>query len=1135
MAQAPAAEIMRHLHRLLQTETADLADAQLLRSFASIRDEACFATLVRRHGHLVLGVARRVLANVHDAEDVFQATFLVLARKAHSIRKQEALASWLYGVAHRLAMKVRKQAARRREIEKSLLPTPNGEPPMAGNLRELQAVLEDEVARLPTKYRMSFVLCCLEGKSREEVARELGWKKGTLASRLDQARKLLASRLSRRGVTLAAALTATELVGGASAAAMSDVMVESTLQAAIAFAGGHATGAASAQATSLAMGMLKSRILIGLVLTLALSLIAAGAVWAALHAMESPGDHHVAITLEQPPVHEKQPARTKTDKQGDPLPGEALARLGTLRQRAPGAHVAVSADGKSIITAGDDLTVRVWDAVTGNLRSVKQLPDAGSYRTCLSPKGKYLLSTSHTQDKRRLLVWDLAAVKLAHFLDLSRTDMLEGVAFSADEGQVAIAETTNFRKHYIRVWNLNTGNLRTLHQYDREYTRFYFDPVVQFTPDSRKLVAVQRDDKTRCWDVTTDKLLWEIVDRHIGSQFYCFTSDSKAIISGHTKLDVDTGKILPWTPPPKEAQIPLRCSPDGRLVAFLTYHGSIQLCEIATGKLVTEVPRPARTRTGLFIPNRTPTDFAFLPDDQGFVWRPDLLQRWNLSGGEPLYPDTRAWGHTEAVSKLLFSADGKLLASLAPREERARLWDVASARSIHTIAATMCDQLAFLPGGDGLLVPTSSDKAVLRLVDATTGQIQRDFTLADRKELMMSSGNKELCVSADGKNILMLTFKNGRRGNESMLTIWDAASGQSLRHERVPWAEDSVITPDGMHVVACDASRLMLLPLDTAKPRWRLALDGPGASEFFHGCDLSLSLDGRLVAARPRFFRQGVGARNGKLVVVDVAKGKLLTSVPATGAAVFAFSTDNRLLAVADMTGIHFWEVAAGQKVGVLPPPHPEALPPEHACASALAFAPDGRMLATGHADSTILLWDTTFRGYKGSKVVTDAERASLWQDLAGDNAVLAQTAFWRLVEDANPSVGLVAQHIKPVRPVPLATFQPLLLDLRSEQFKVRSAADQHLRELGVRAEPALRAALNSDLPLETARRVEAILTALETSGPLRGKALRQMRAVQLLERIASAGAKKVLAEISEGVGAAPLTRAAREALERMK
>src|SRR5262245_58024251 len=229
MAHGQTGTLLQHLRQLLHAEvTADLTDTQLLQRFAAEHDEAAFAALLARHGPTILQLCRRILHHTHDAEDAFQATFLVLARLAGSIRKPEAVGSWLYGVAHRIAVKASQAAARRRKRERQVSDMRGGDLAADVALRDLQIVLDEEVNRLPEQYRAPFVRCCLEGKSRTEVARELGWREGTLASRLDRARHLLRQRLTRRGVTLSAALAAVTLTA-VEATAVPSPLVATTL------------------------------------------------------------------------------------------------------------------------------------------------------------------------------------------------------------------------------------------------------------------------------------------------------------------------------------------------------------------------------------------------------------------------------------------------------------------------------------------------------------------------------------------------------------------------------------------------------------------------------------------------------------------------------------------------------------------------------------------------------------------------------------------------------------------------------------------------------------------------------------------------------------------------------------------
>jgi RNA polymerase sigma factor (sigma-70 family) len=231
---------------------AGLTDRQLLMEFSACADQTAFAALVERHAPMVLRVCRRVLRQEQDAEDAFQATFLVLAKKAATIRKTEALASWLHGVAYRVALRAKRDAGRwhRHEREAQLMSTKasTGE----ADWREVQATLDEEIQALPEKYRAPFVLCFLEGKGRAEVARELGLKEGTVWNRVSRARKLLQERLGRRGIALPALLAAGALSEGMARAAPRRLIC-STLQA----VSGQAAraGAVSARVAALAKGV----------------------------------------------------------------------------------------------------------------------------------------------------------------------------------------------------------------------------------------------------------------------------------------------------------------------------------------------------------------------------------------------------------------------------------------------------------------------------------------------------------------------------------------------------------------------------------------------------------------------------------------------------------------------------------------------------------------------------------------------------------------------------------------------------------------------------------------------------------------------------------------------------------------
>jgi RNA polymerase sigma factor (sigma-70 family) len=184
--------VLERLRTLAGASGADAdADGPLLERFTVRRDEAAFEALLRRHGPLVLGVCRRVLQNSHDADDAFQATFLVLARKAAALDKSGSVANWLYTVAYHIALRARADATRRRAQERELPAMPTTEPSADALWRDLRPVLDEELNRLPEKHRAPVVLCYLEGKTNVEAARLLGWTKGTVSGRLARAREVL--------------------------------------------------------------------------------------------------------------------------------------------------------------------------------------------------------------------------------------------------------------------------------------------------------------------------------------------------------------------------------------------------------------------------------------------------------------------------------------------------------------------------------------------------------------------------------------------------------------------------------------------------------------------------------------------------------------------------------------------------------------------------------------------------------------------------------------------------------------------------------------------------------------------------------------------------------------------------------
>ncbi len=379
MATAPNKTLLREIKELavgraVQQET----DRQLLDCFTAQRDENAFAQLVQRHGPLVLRVCRRVLHQEQDAEDAFQATFLVLARQAGSIRKRESLASWLHGVAYRTALKAKRSAARRRHHEAKLH---QRTPPVSAcpAWDDLQAVLDAEIQRLPEAFREAFVLCVLEGKTVAAAAAELGVKEGTLSWRLTRARQRLQQQLARRSIQLAALLAVACIADSVRATVPAELARSAIRFGLLGAAGGPAVEpippvvAALAAGVSRAMFLTKAKIATIVLLATGLLVAAAGAL---LHQQVAARERPVANTQSQARSPIEKPTGAE-DKDAIVYSGQVLgpddrpvrgarlylAEIGVRRQRPLGAElVSTGADGRFRFTVpqtqfGDRYTV----------------------------------------------------------------------------------------------------------------------------------------------------------------------------------------------------------------------------------------------------------------------------------------------------------------------------------------------------------------------------------------------------------------------------------------------------------------------------------------------------------------------------------------------------------------------------------------------------------------------------------------------------------------------------------------------------------------------------------------------------------------------------------------------------------
>jgi RNA polymerase sigma-70 factor (ECF subfamily) len=374
------------LRRLRQSLAADdgLADADLLERFLTQRDEAAFTALVGRHGPMVLGVCGRVLGDGHATEDAFQATFLILVRRASAIRKRASLGSWLHGVAYRAALKARAREACRQRHEREAMPSEPTDPARDMIWRDLRPVLDAALDRLPEKYRAPLVLCYLEGRTQQEAAELLGWRPGTLATRVLRGRARLRALLTRRGVELSGAALTVALAQESTSAEAPAALVSSTIAHAVAVAAGPATAhAVPVSIQVLVTGVLRTMKLAKipqalLVVSAAVLLGGTALVWQQGHARatvaEPAGDKDPAANA----LPEREKGEDKADAKKDGAKADAKKELDALQGTWNIDEMGWGGDklpkdlitGYKFVFAGNKLT---WNAAVGMTKRAGQI------------------------------------------------------------------------------------------------------------------------------------------------------------------------------------------------------------------------------------------------------------------------------------------------------------------------------------------------------------------------------------------------------------------------------------------------------------------------------------------------------------------------------------------------------------------------------------------------------------------------------------------------------------------------------------------------------------------------------------------------------------------------------------------
>jgi RNA polymerase sigma factor (sigma-70 family) len=964
--------LMHYIRGLVGSPRDKEADAALLASYVREQDDQAFAVLMRRYGSLVWRVSLRAAGHEQDAEDIFQATFLLLARKARTIRKKDSLGSWLFGVARRLALRQKTAAARRRKREERAARDAKADTSGDLSWREIRAVLDEELGRLPEMYRAPLLLCYYENLTQEEAANRLGWSSRAVKDRLERGRDLLCRRLSRRGLTLSAALTGTMLTANASTAAVPATLAAVTFRAAISYSLGQpVVGAASAQAVALANSALKALFLTKVLIVTAAAMAVLGIGGAGL----VKGLHITKVTSDASAVQAEAPAeplqqprlrleKARVDLHGDPLPPGAIARLGTVRFRpgeSPVSGLGVLADNKTLVSAKAGNTVQFWDTATGTLlrelstgalaiRSFTVAADGNHFAIggvlphdentpapgaiglwdatsdrqaqlfqvpsevvlggsmALSADGKVLATLSHDGV---LQIQDVATGTrlLQHQFEVSIPDQI-GLALSPDGSTIALVHGPRPRNK-LCVWKWQTeGEPQELQRIGRAG----FGNVLAISPNGKTLVeiSVSLKEEIRVWSVATGRLLHQLQhpnDNSLRSNDAMFSRDGK------TLLVASAGKTGP----------------------------SVQMWDTAAWKHRIDLDQGAKA-------------MAVSPDSRLIAGIDGAaLHVWDMVSGKELANKDDA--HTSSV--LQITAAGNVVAT---RDSRTiRLWDGVTGQHRFKLThdGSLITALALSPDGAKLL-SSGLDKSI-KLWD--TASREPVFEVATGSNIGPAPYAAALGFLADGKQFV--SFEG-----DWCLRQREVATGLVRLERRIPpdkppfgFGNSFAFSPDGgvfTRIPEFGRERsIQGFNSLTGQELFQVLTDSdaPHALAISSGGKFLLASTSGKYAGKvffPISLNRGSFAKGYFICLWDLSTHQLVRKIAFNegGPAPVALSQDGQFFAAAagqPDRRIRIWKTANGQEVGTFQGFDGTVV--------SLAFETDGNRLISGMDDSTALVW----------------------------------------------------------------------------------------------------------------------------------------------------------------------------------
>jgi WD40 repeat protein len=815
----------------------------------------------------------------------------------------------------------------------------------------------------------------------------------------------------------------------------------------------------------------------------------------------------------------------KLDLYGDPLPPGAIARIGSIRLRHAGlSDLVYLPDGKTILSAGSDRVLRWWDLATGKpMRTVNLQGDSGpGFCQTLSPDGKTLVA----QDGQALVFWECATGKELKKLPLGLNGSVHYLYFSPDGKTLAV----HANPATVSLWDWVNGKELVLKM-----------PVGQngfMGIDSTHHGYFSRDGKffgtgggiqhpVILWEVGTGK---EIRRCECAPTISTFSPDGKFVAAACMNagggaatfrlFETGTGKEIIQKGVPQQGFFWwVDVSPDSKTIAFVDQQ-SIYLVDRDNLKEQRRIPGSVRQ---VFFS----ADGKWLMGNQG-----NRIRLWEVSSGKQMNsPGGLGYG----PSAMAVSPDGRKLA-LGAWGDPVTIWELQTGKQQQLMDLAPDDRgvqgLSFSTDGKTLFAGTSSGHVFFW--DTATGKKLRTVQLTDPAKANPNAYFQQIHLASDGPRVVALERTWRPLGQTDQLANWDIDTGKITKQFTFPANLDTAWSPDGKTAASLGQDGLTLMDLTTGQT---LA----GISGKWNG-KLAMSPDSSLLAARatPETGRPDGGG----IVIWETTSGKKVADLPAGPAHGWVLAGDNRTVVTIDARFIRVWDLASrAERYHLEMPKSSNPAPAQRANAprsAAIGLTPiltaDGRQITTVEPEGTLLIWDLRppFRSNGKTRATVEAEQiAGWWEDLAKPDPAVAYAAIWKLTDASDDGVALLRKHLKPAVDADFDKVRKLIKELDDDSFEVREKASRELEKMGSGIQPAVQHFLEGRPPPEVRRRLEALVqsSAAVSRSP---ELLRRLRAIGVLERIATKDARQLLTTLAGGVPHAPETQAAKTALERM-